>query len=79
MQHFPLTLQESTPENIAQDMNSFIESLTGLNVGFEIVGNYTTFCGWYDGREFDISVNNTSSLKDIQKYVYDNCVEWNCN
>jgi len=76
MKNFPLTTVEYTSVNIAQDMNAFIEKKTGHNVGWDIVGNYIQFLGWYDCKEFGLHIKTTDTLSKIQKQTHDYCKEY---
>lgn len=78
MINFPHTTSKGySPDNIAEDMQEFIESKTGLIVGYEIEGDYIQFLGWYDCKEFSVAVGGNEKLKNIQKQIHDYCKAWN--
>ncbi len=76
--HFPLSQDNQTMENIAQDMNTFIEKKLNINVGWEEdeVNGWITFLGYYGMREFNLTISYHDTLNQIQKEVHDYCREW---
>ena len=76
MKNFPLTTKNRINENIALDMNSFIEKKTGLNVGWEEDEDIINFVTHYPIK-FDIYIDTNNTLKEIQRQVHNCCRKWN--
>jgi len=77
--HWKHTEQNLTAENVAQDINEFINTQIGLSVGWEIEERIEMI-GYYNGTEFALSVaipTDKTNLYQIQKEVYDYCKSWN--
>lgn len=76
MKNFPLTSVEYSSENIAEDMNAFIEKKTGHNVGYSVYSTCIIFQSWFDNKEFNLQLGTTDTLSKIQKQTHDYCKEF---
>ena len=84
--HWKRTEKNPTAENVALDLNTFIELQTGLSIGWEfddedcVENRWVHLFSWHDGVKFSFTVDMTRDLADLyllQKDLYDYCKLWN--